>query len=340
MKKQLLTLALSALTFSSFGMIRIVDNNGNNPKNYTSLQLALDDAVSGDTIYLKGSPYSYGDVTINTRVTLVGQGIDLLQLETNPSSKVAKCGKITLGKKYVDNTEITGVFFQDLILTNNINLININRCRINLLSVENPSFPFFINNSKFNNNIINYISNLNFSNTEFCNNIIGSVNSLNNQNSSSSTVFKNNYIHQFAFPNYMIMSNNYIFVLDLDNQSNVLNNNVVQYDNDKKLPINNINTDVDFNLEFFNSQNIFNGSSVTTSTNLHLKPKALGLKAGSDGKDVGIYGGTYPWSDFTGSTYPNTMYPTNSYINKMDLKTYSVPLNNELKLDLNVKSAK
>src|SRR5579864_1459109 len=66
-----------------------VSNNAVNAGKYTNLQTAVNAASSGDTIYVSGSPTSYGAITISTpRLTLIGAGYNATGLQYNYSSIV------------------------------------------------------------------------------------------------------------------------------------------------------------------------------------------------------------------------------------------------------------
>ena len=51
-----------------------VDNNSNSPAQYSDLQLAVDNAAIGDTILVAGSTTSYGDITLDRKLTIIGAG--------------------------------------------------------------------------------------------------------------------------------------------------------------------------------------------------------------------------------------------------------------------------
>src|SRR5262245_57820134 len=63
--------------FSAFTVqaaVLTVDNNGNSPGQYTSLQAAITAANAGDSIYISGSINSYGNVSLAKRLMLFGPG--------------------------------------------------------------------------------------------------------------------------------------------------------------------------------------------------------------------------------------------------------------------------
>ncbi|MEL6989152.1 MAG: hypothetical protein AAGK97_15175, partial [Bacteroidota bacterium] len=69
---------------------------------YNNLQEAIDSASSGDTIYVSGSPLSYGNATVDKPLTLFGEGY-LDGLEVYPSV----LGNINIGAE-ADNSHISG----------------------------------------------------------------------------------------------------------------------------------------------------------------------------------------------------------------------------------------
>lgn len=54
-------------------------NNVDSSAPYSKVQDAVDAAAEGDTIMLDGSPYSYGSITLNKRLVLVGNGYELIE---------------------------------------------------------------------------------------------------------------------------------------------------------------------------------------------------------------------------------------------------------------------
>src|SRR5690348_3604854 len=93
MKQYVLTsiLALS-LALNSFATVITVDNNANSPGQYSGLQTAINSAAPGDTLYVSGSVTSYGNVTINRRLTVIGTGYNPLK----QMPLVSTVGTITL----------------------------------------------------------------------------------------------------------------------------------------------------------------------------------------------------------------------------------------------------
>jgi hypothetical protein len=77
MKSLVLTITLTILfAISTNGKVWRVDMNTANNPDFTDLQTAVNDAkvVAGDTIILAGHPMSYGSLTLEKRITLIGTG--------------------------------------------------------------------------------------------------------------------------------------------------------------------------------------------------------------------------------------------------------------------------
>lgn len=91
--------------------IRVADNNLNAPAGanvFASLQDAVDAAVDGDIIQVTPSPDDYGNVTINRRLTVYGIGLD----PDRDMPYRSEVGRITFGHNVLfqtDSTVVTGL---------------------------------------------------------------------------------------------------------------------------------------------------------------------------------------------------------------------------------------
>lgn len=78
MKKNIMTIALivTLFTISNYGKVWRVDMNSANNPDFTNLQTAVNDTkvAAGDTLYLTGHPTTYGNLTLEKRVTIIGNG--------------------------------------------------------------------------------------------------------------------------------------------------------------------------------------------------------------------------------------------------------------------------
>lgn len=75
----------AAFISSSFATVHVVNNAG--PGDFPSVTAAVTAAAAGDTLYLVGSPTSYGNITLTKRLTLIGPGYFL---EQNPNTNQNK----------------------------------------------------------------------------------------------------------------------------------------------------------------------------------------------------------------------------------------------------------
>lgn len=123
-----LLLALILIMQGLQAKVIIVNNNDGHPTDienfYDDLQEAIDAAISGeDTIYLVGSPTTYGSsITINKQLTLIGPGYFLVEnknveddaIQTQANLETAKINYITI-EEDGDGTVITGIDMGNLI---------------------------------------------------------------------------------------------------------------------------------------------------------------------------------------------------------------------------------
>ncbi|MEX2233303.1 MAG: hypothetical protein WD824_14165 [Cyclobacteriaceae bacterium] len=70
----LLAGSILCLTFSAHATIRTVSNNPDRPAQFATVQSAIDASVAGDTIYVHGSQFLYPDFTVNKRLVIMGAG--------------------------------------------------------------------------------------------------------------------------------------------------------------------------------------------------------------------------------------------------------------------------
>ena len=146
LRLSILALAAVLLSFTASATTWTVSNNPNKPAQYTSLQTASDSAAIGDTLLISGSPTSYGDITLNKQLHLIGEGI-------GPSLNDIT----TLGKLYmrcVDGTvNASGSTVEGLNMghfywgggyygydSDTLQNVTVNRCRMNYIVRANASY--------------------------------------------------------------------------------------------------------------------------------------------------------------------------------------------------------
>jgi hypothetical protein len=112
MKKIFLVLSL-AVCVNAIATVRTVNNNPNSLAQYNTIQVAVDAAVNGDTIYIHGSNISYGSVTVsNKRLIFIGPGWSPLR---NIDPLTASISQMTFQSAGCDNSEIQGLVFTAIV---------------------------------------------------------------------------------------------------------------------------------------------------------------------------------------------------------------------------------
>lgn len=356
MKKHVLTCAVCAFAFASFATIRIVDNKGSNPKNYTSLQTAIDESAVGDTIYVAGSMNTYGEVTIGKKIVLAGEGLS----SVNQRSLVQK---LTFNNQLASGSKIFGLTIDDL----NVETETLSDLELayNKVRFYNGSYLYkgtqkhsLLSGATIYNNYWDYLT-INISGSVFSNNVVNSQFNLNNYfptlNGISVSIVANNLFKSYfvnsaptveTFTN-INFQNNIVLVgsgIHIGNpfiinktatllQNNLFDDNGIKFSTLDGLVTYNDKAPTGNYLEYLDD--IF----VEKDKNYHLKASSKGVKAGLDGTDVGIYGGLYPWQDFEGSTNVEQFRSRFAMITGMTMKS-NAPSNSTINVELKAKSIK
>lgn len=339
MKKIIFTFVLATIFCYANGTIHNVDQSPNRPSGYfADLQLAINTALEGDTIFLYPSSTTYGNITITKRIHLFGIGYNGTQsgasvvsyigfdTATSPASNPSGSsiqgltldGSLVVEKPNITNILIKGNFFNHASQTIKLN----HNCAGWL--IDNNYIRGYIN--VYNNSLVIIKNNIFYGSYEYP--IINS--------SSSSVLFSHNLVMNFKYfynvYNCTITDN--IFVCSGNsNQSYMANNRFFNNLSWRStltpyvLPpegnsgSNNIsNQDPQF--ETASSSGTFDFTK-----NYHLKSTSPAKNAASDGTDIGPYGGNSPFvwgGTFTIPRIYQTMI-TNPVINQ------STPLNVNIK---------
>ena len=100
---------------------------------------------------------------------------------------------------------------------------------------------------------------------------------------------------------------------------NVFQNNIFKTYSHNPFSTSNSNSFYDNYLGLSDSSTFINGfSQFTLQGNYHLKSTSPGKNGGSDGTDIGIYGGAYPWGDGNFPSNPHIIYKEIVPITKSD----------------------
>ena len=277
-----------------YSAIHIVDNNPGSTAQYTSIGAAFTAASAGDTIYVIGSVNPYGCFTWNKKITLIGPG-HKPDKQNTLKAEIAGCGPNIYFRQGSDGSSIIGMYLggghsiwmdgiiHNITLKGNylggfVEIEGNNYLLENNIFYGSGANIGFIGtthgNTLINKNIFNgYIQNAQTATTEIVNNIF-----LRNGvafSGVSNVSVKNNIFHK-ANPTGIL-------------SANFENNITFQTTDTLPSPGNfgsgNINADPQFenvpsSAQFFNYSHDYN-----------LKSTSPGKNAGTDGKDIGVYGG-------------------------------------------------
>lgn len=329
MKKFFLLMVFASLAISLQATIINVSNNSTRPAGYQQyLQVAIDNATAGDTIYVYPSNVSYGNITVTKRLYFFGSGYS-----GSPSTSYES----TLGQIYLDTTtspssnpsgtSFMGFKFESNFSTNKPNIKNITIYG-NWIN-GNISLNVNCNNWLISNNVIGNVSfNVNQSGSVIISNNVISGNISNS--SAPSVVISNNTFFHFGYYSNLngisnaTISNNIFLVTSTSNggQSNcVFLNNITWYNATSTYNFPGAGNTGSGNLN--NTMPVFMTGAFTNTTfdpsiDYHLAAGSPGKNGGSDGTDIGHFGGTAPFVWQTAASIPRVtnITITNPVINQ------------------------
>ncbi|GHM99754.1 hypothetical protein WSM22_12440 [Cytophagales bacterium WSM2-2] len=349
----LLMVPLVLCAANSFATIRTVSNDANNPAQYADVNAAISAATVGDTIYVNGTQYLYSDFTITKKLVLIGAGYN----SSNQFNLITQVNSIYLfrdgGVNDASGTVITGFRINSgigLSLSGTSQTINSVRLFRNMIRGID-SYPNGFNNWTIYNNI--FTGSINgrsaSSNVIIQNNIFTANNGIGNFNQSSVVIDHNLFIHGgFGGLQYATITNNIITSSDgttvMDGSTNfcTFNANLSLSSNiGPGAPTNSflggsntggtnqvgVNPLFVSNSDFNNYNNVFN---------YRLQSGSPGHNTGTDGTDLGIYGGTYPFPSggAAGSGYDTSAPPPIPQVTGMNIQNASVLPGGQLKVSV------
>jgi hypothetical protein len=288
MKKVLISFVVSMATvaFMNAQTISVVDPSGT-PTIYTDLNLAIQGATAGSTIYLSGGGFQVNDSTkITKKLTIIGIG-------HKPDNDNADGNTVVSGNFFFDSAShssaVMGLYLSGTVNIGSskgaVNNFLLRYCNVNSVQVKNSSCQGVLINQ-------NYIRNR-------------------SECSNSAIIFTNNVLHSILSVSGGVINHNVVrhaknnYVLSHITNSQISNNILIEptsgdlYDLSNSIISNNMLPiawgDSSYRTIMVTSMdsNIFVGpiTSVSPNCNYHLKG-SIGKDAGADGTDVGIYGGT------------------------------------------------
>ncbi|MBU0764574.1 MAG: hypothetical protein KJ607_07050 [Bacteroidetes bacterium] len=319
----LLTIAVFAAT-TTYATVRQVDNNATNPGVYTTIQAAQNAASAGDTLYIHASPTQYAAANIEKQLTIIGEGalpdkkfgfetaISTINFQFNSANTVSSSGSrlygCCVGAVNVNTNSLGTVA---------VNNITIQRNKIQFISCNGNSNSINAANSGLlvSNNVIMWIGGGVIYNSIIRNNIItGSVGGIGSE-SIGSWILTNNVILNYIYSCRSAEISNNIFYVNVDyafsdnEYCTIINNCIFDYTgvhtyttgeiiNGTSTGSNNLlNVDPQFENADVNiySYSYTYPTEEIAMANFRLQAGSPCLTAGSDGLELGMYGGLVPF---------------------------------------------
>jgi hypothetical protein len=292
MKTITLTSVLLALNMTVFATVWRVNPTPGANAHFTSLQAAHDNAsvVNGDTLYLEGSSFNFGGLSMTKKLSVIGNGYFLAE---NPQTQFNQSPSIINGALYCYNgsqgSKFIGCTFWGSVVIytdelafernhfgNNVHQQIYTQANVTNILILNNYFQTASHHNSIN---FQYIH----SNILVANNYFGGQVSM---GASFSGIFANNIFGTAVTINNSILINN--IALSSVSLINCVTNN-------------NIGNSTQFGDQNGNQQNIspqvlFVGiTGNSTDGQWQLKEGSPAIDAGEDGVDCGIFGGPYPY---------------------------------------------
>lgn len=318
---------------------------------YTTFQNAYNAAVPGDTIYLKAAPYpsliytTTGSVQIQKEIHIIGEGI----APNNQINSYATGVAAIYFRSGSDGSSIQGVIANSISLIKCHN-ISISRCNT-LISIGDS-----VSNINIYNNILStidkYYASGGVSNITIANNIIfnsyGISSSPPTIGVNGNILVKNNLFiknNGYGFRsnplNFKIANATFINNVFYGSSANYLNiescifsNNLSYNTIDNNFPTTGTNTGggniINLDPLFVNESN----SQYTNTDDYNYPSNSPLVNAGTDGTDIGIYGGQYPWPEggVSGSGFMYSQEPRLPQVDLLNVVNGGVPQNGTLNI--------
>jgi hypothetical protein len=345
-----LFLLTSLVTISSYATIRTVSNDSQNPAQFTTIQAAVNAAVAGDTIYVNVSPTNYSEnVTLTKRLILIGGGY---KSSSQLNYKTSISGGIFMSVSGVNDpsgTVICGFEINRFESSSPINNIRIFRNLISSVGVYGDNWNIY-------NNLIpgavNVSTTTGTNNLVIQNNLFG-IGGFISSNLSVSSVIIDHNVFQSNFTKlnnvkFATITNNIFaggtsdFVFDNGCTSNNFNNNLSTTANvSVTAPTNSFasgpNTEAG---NFVGVNPLFVSVSVLTAyaatNNYRLQSTSPVKNAGTDGTDLGIYGGSYPFPSggAPGSGFDTSALPPIPQVTSVNIQNGTLAPGSQLKVTI------
>lgn len=274
-----------------------VQNNGT-ATFYSEWAQAWQNTQAGDTIYLPAGTFNIGTIEINKPITIIGVGHDAAYVHDGLFSHLN--GEIRL-LKGADGTMLHGFQMAKFRIGTNadnetVKNITISRCRCTgdfTLGSTNPSTA---NQITVDECVLKNVNGMNAKHVSFTkNNLTGSISNFDQNVSFVNNFFSYDYYTLYRISSTLFRNNIFrssLFYNASDSPGNLFENNVF-VQNFTVNPQTDLNT---WNNNHFNQplDDIFVNFA---AGDYHLKATSVGVGAGTDGFDIGIYGTAVPYKE-------------------------------------------
>jgi hypothetical protein len=319
MKKHLLMLVFFAIAAMSFAQTKnIVVEFGTTSTAYLDLPSAIDAAPNGSTVYIPGGTHTLSSIiTISKQLHFRGDGINPLTLASGMVPTIS--GSQINFTRYAHYSSFEGIFFDNKLTlqhttadTSGYFYLIFNRCRINNVIGS-------IGGNATVGNISLYLSECIIDNIELSSATLESV-VINNSIITGSRFYSINqgYVKNSVFlsginlgmsstfgeatNNFAISNSIFYQGASTYGNNNSISNCLFKTGATVGLTLNTSNIQYqDWDQIFVNVPD----HSYSIGDDFHLKPGCIGIAAGIDGTDLGIYGGFTPWKEKSIPALPN-----------------------------------
>jgi len=349
MKKIILGIALLVVSFTNAQNTLIVDNNvfiDDSPSHvFTTFAAAIAGASNGDTILIQPSSTSYGNITINKGVTILGMGYapELNNGETSAAGNIT----VTASNVKIAGLNVTGYVSASTSVTNLLVEDCMIAAGVYASAVGNADITFRGNVIK--NLIYLNATPTNSLNITITNNLIQNLGSSALQYFNDTTIFNNNVIvadqqfpQWFIFysPTNLVCQNN-IWLFTANNQAIVdqTAGNPIIHNNSLTYHYGTLTVTALDGTGNLDNQNPFfvnipaNNPYWAAENDYNLGNSSAGNDAGTDSNDVGIYNGYY---DFDMRGYPTEL----PYLTEMSIDNNMVSAGSNLSVNLKANANK
>lgn len=309
MKKILLsTIAFCAIAISAHAALWRVNNTTGVNANYTTVSAAITAATAGDTIYIEPSATNYGSITLDKKLTIIGNGYFKTTglytmnagLQNTMQSSVVTTVSFAPGSEFstIMGLELTGEVY---IYVSNT---NVKRCYIaGYIRLNNYQSGSYVNVSNIDirqNVMIQGLITYQFSTNSGA---VGITN-VNVQNNIISAYYYNQVSLPAGVSGFMMNNTFYCPYYGIDVYNFQINNNILlggTFNTNNNVYFNNISNSTQFGTANNNQQNIttaalFNNYGTgDADSSFILKNPGPGIGTGFGSVDIGPYGGPDPY---------------------------------------------